>query len=183
MSESLFTPIHQDDNELEHYGVKGMKWGVRKKRDDKTYNQATLDFSKSAGVFKRGEARLRPLEEKVAANSKKRLKGEAKKQAKRDGKELLRVDKEETAKYYEAAKQDRKNNRAKLKQIYKENGGDKRTVGKRVTESIIGTGILTGYNEARMYGARISAFIAGPMAGVAYREARLLAEPMNKKYR
>lgn len=47
MADSLFTPINDGSNELEHYGVKGMKWGHRKRAKKEKlvnkYRQKTKD--------------------------------------------------------------------------------------------------------------------------------------------
>ncbi len=70
--------MQQYSNELYHHGVKGMKWGVRRKRAESKYakagrakGQADYERSKGAELFKKHESAANTLERASKAQTKK----------------------------------------------------------------------------------------------------------------
>lgn len=62
---SLMSVMHSDDTDifLEHFGIKGMKWGVRNRRtiapnSKKQYRKTSQDYRKAQQLKKRGHASL-----------------------------------------------------------------------------------------------------------------------------
>lgn len=182
-----------EDYELFHYGVKGMKWGVRRNP------RPTLDFSKTRKVRKdlgeldRKNAKELAREEAdgLRRNNAARLKGGekaysnslARESARISKLELDQVDKEDRMQQRYAKTRDKEvsKNRQVMDESAKQYGGNQKTAGKLFVESLKINGYSVGMREARAYGATngqavATMLIAGPMAGKLYREVVLQKE-------
>lgn len=181
-----------EDYELFHYGVKGMKWGVRRRSGYQTMPGGKVDFSKHTKTMDRANRRVDKAEDRLvktedaefasrknprsARTGDRNLRKASVKAEKDFRSELKRADRE----IRKSAKETTRENRKIMDDAYLANGGQKRNAGKMYAEALLapGGGMQVGMREAQKYGASrgqaaTAAFLAGPYAGKLYRETKL----------